>query len=178
MKKIARLCGWFLPILVLPSLRAQCSCVANTVTNPPAFSVLGNPAWAAGGTITDAGTLPGVCPREGCEPPRGCSHNLSVNIWVSYPSGLSPAPSLQVRLADLHSDLANASLWDMLPTSVTSGPGSTTLHYVFDAAIENACNRGTGSTGQNFTCIWKPPGGAAGSVESGSATLVCAGCGS
>jgi len=168
---------WFAIALFLSAvsaLRAQCTCQATTTTNDPMIVVVGPPTWQVGGTIQDTGTIHGVCPREGCENPRSCGHNLLVNIYVTFPAASDPTPSLTLVLK------ANNNVAGSFPiqpsSAVENGDGTNTFSYAAPMYFGTPCETGLGSQSGTFELQWTPPGGGF-PISSGSVTMTCSRCG-
>ena len=73
------------------SLTAQCTCPAGTFPVNPSLVTT---TWSVTGTLTNTGTVPGRCPKEGCidsfHPAKGCKHGIRVDIVLSFPLGANP----------------------------------------------------------------------------------------
>jgi hypothetical protein len=158
----------------LSSLRAQCVCQPTTTTNNPLIAVIGPPAWQVGGTIQDVGTIHGVCPREGCENPRPCGHNLLVDIYVTFPAASDPVPVLTLVLKTSNQFVGS---FPIQPSSaVANANGTNTFHYAAPMYFDTPCDTGSGSQSGTFELQWTPPGGGA-PTSSGSVTMTCSRCG-
>jgi hypothetical protein len=163
-----------LGFLIANSATGQCSCPASTATTNPAVTVAGPPAWSAGGTITDPGTLDGICPREGCGEARNCWNPLIVNIWVTFPYNPPPAPPLPLPTANIV--IGHASFGVSWGSVSNNGNGTATLSSSFPAVLNPECKTGGATAGATFELEWIAPGGGT-TVRSGSATVQCKGCG-
>jgi hypothetical protein len=161
--------------LVSSHLDAQCACVATTTPTNPYVNISGPPAWAAGGTIEDAGAIAGVCdsPPQ-CVQPRPCENRLVVNIWVTFPYNPPNAAPLPYPSADIV--VGHAKFGISWTGASDNGNGTGTLSAVFPAVLFPACATGNGEAGGTFEIEWTGPGGGS-VVRSGSANVKCKGCG-
>lgn len=156
-------------LLLGMSTCAQCACGANTIPVNPNLVIAGPPAWSVGGTVTDTGTLPGVClaPPPCPGPKQPCKHNVFADVWIKFPANTNPLPVLTVKI----SDGTNAVSFDLPASSGVVNPdGTWTLKYQYPLYVELAC-------GQHglITFNWSMPGGAPAN-QSGSVTLTCGNC--
>lgn len=163
-----------LGFLIADSTTGQCTCPASTATTNPVVTVAGPPAWSAGGTIQDAGTIDGICPRELCAPAQSCWNALSVNIWVTFP--YNPPPALPLPLPSANIIIGRSSFGVSWGSATNNGNGTATLSTAFPAILNPECKTGNATEGGTFELEWVGPGGGT-TVRSGSANVQCKGCG-